>query len=54
MRYILVGIGLIYVAIRYGLMVPYEKRNPMLAGVVGVILCILMIVAGLALLVWGW
>jgi hypothetical protein len=50
---ILVGIGLCYVAIRYGLAAPGGRRNILLRGVVGTALSILIILAGLGIMVWG-
>ena len=43
MLYIIVGLGLCYLAIRYGLTLPNDRRNTMLAGPVGVVICVLMI-----------
>jgi hypothetical protein len=54
MFYIILGIGLCYLAIRYGLAAPNERRVAMLSGGVGIVICILMIVLGLGLIVWGW
>ena len=53
MRDILIGIGLCYVAIRYGFMRPPEQRHMMLGGGVGVALCVLMILLGIAIAAWG-
>jgi hypothetical protein len=53
MLYILVGLGLCYLAIRYGLALPDDRRTAMLAGPVGVVICVLMILFGLALIGWG-
>ena len=54
MLYIVVGLGLCYLAIRYGLAVPNERRTAMLSGGVGIVISVLMIVFGLGLIVWGW
>ena len=54
MLYIFVGLGLCYLAIRYGLAVPNERRTAMLSGGVGIVISVLMIVFGLGLIVWGW
>ncbi len=53
MLYILVGFGLCFVAIRYGLALPAKRRTLMLAGPVGVVICVLMILFGLGAIGWG-
>jgi hypothetical protein len=54
MLYIILGLGLCYLAIRYGLARPANERAAMLSGGVGIVICILMIVFGLGLIAWGW
>ena len=50
---ILIGLGLIYVAIRYGLAPKSGQPTPLLSGGVGVVISILMILVGLGLITWS-
>ncbi len=54
MLYIVIGIGLCYLAIRYGLAVPEERKPVLLGGPVGFVISCVMIFFGLALIAWGF